>query len=259
MRNSKEYVEWELAEQMELGQWCEQQLAVLPEGKLKLVTVKGKRYYRRLEDGEYIYIGNRDQTGVRDLQQRRFWETMLKHVKANQRLMEDYLRRYRTTDPAAVMASLPKVYQNEDFPSFPNSFDFAKWEVEAYEKSDVRPDKLQHRTLKGDMVRSKSEAIIANLLYDRRIPYRYEENLVLGNELIAPDFKIAVRTENRFKLLEHCGMISDPIYREKFKRRLEQYILNGYMPWRDVFFTFDDIDGNIDTQAIQRMIETYFF
>ncbi len=257
--NSREYVKWELAKQVSLRERCEQQLAALPEGKLRLVTAKGKRYYRRLEDGEYVYVGNGDKPGVQELQKRRFWETMLDHAKSNQRLMENYLKRYRTTEPAEVMASLPKVYQSGILPVFPNSFDFEKWAEGDYDKSEFCPDKLQHKTLKGDLVRSKSEAIIANLLYDRKIPYHYEENLNLEAERIAPDFKIAVRTENRFKLLEHCGMMCDPIYREKFKRRLEQYILNGYIPWRDVFFTFDDVDGNIDTQAIRQMIENYFF
>lgn len=257
--NSKEYVEWELAEQKKQEQWCEQQLTGLPEGKLKLVTAKGKRYYSRFENGKYVYIGNKDKVSIEDLQKRRFCETMLKNIQSNQKLMTDFLRRYRTIDPLEVMASLPKTYQSEAICRLLTVYDYEKWEREPYDRSDMMPERLTHKTLKGDLVRSKSEAIIANLLYDRKIPYHYEENLILGNKLIAPDFKIAVHTENRFKLLEHCGMISDAVYREKFKQRLEQYILSGYMPWRDVFFTFDDVDGNIDTKAILLMIENYFF
>lgn len=30
------------------------------------------------------------------------------------------------------------------------------------------------------------------------------------------------------------------------------------MPYRDVFFTFEDLDGNIDTQFIDYLMETYF-
>lgn len=257
--NNKGYMERELKKQMKLEQQCRQRLAALPEGKLQLVTVKGKKYYRRLEDGEYVYVGKQERSDIGKLQHRRFWETMLKNVKINQKLIKDYLHYWRSTDPAEVMACLPKAYQCEVSSVFPKAADFDGWATSPYDKSEVRPDKLRHKTLKGDLVRSKSEAIIANLLYDRKIPYRYEENLLLENELIAPDFKIAVRTENRFKLLEHCGMIDDVIYRERFKRKLVLYLLNGYIPWRDVFFTFDTVDGSIDTGAIQQMIENYFF
>lgn len=53
-------------------------------------------------------------------------------------------------------------------------------------------------------------------------------------------------------------MMSEPKYRQDFKWKLEHYLLEGYMPWRDVFFTFDDVDGAIDTAAISDMIEHYF-
>ena len=44
------------------------------------------------------------------------------------------------------------------------------------EKSDEIPysDRLIHRTLKGHMVRSKSELVIANILFENNIEYQYE-------------------------------------------------------------------------------------
>ena len=136
--------------------------------------------------------------------------------------------------------------------------DAEQWETAPYDRSDKHPEHLCHKTIKGDMVRSKSEAIIANMLYNMKIPYHYEEKLLLGRELVVPDFKIAVRSESRFKLLEHCGMMGKPGYRNDFRWKLEHYLMEGYLPWRDVFFTFDDKNGNIDTAAISDMIEHYF-
>lgn len=257
--NSKRYMERELEQQSQLEQQCQRRLAALPQGKLQLVTVKGKKYYRRLDSGAYIYVGKSDRSDIQQLQHRKYWEMMLKNVRVNQKLIKDYLQYQRSTDPAEVMACLPKTYQCEIGSIFPEAEDFERWAAAPYDKSNARPEKLRHKTLKGDLVRSKSEALIANMLYDQRIPYHYEENLALKQELIAPDFKIAVRTEKRFKLLEHCGMVGDEFYRERFKRKLTLYLLNGYIPWRDVFFTFDDTDGAIDTEAIQQMIENYFF
>ena len=125
-------------------------------------------------------------------------------------------------------------------------------------KSNQYPQWLTHQTLKGELVRTKSEALVANLLYNKGIPYHYEENLELPEGVIAPDFKVAVRSENRFKLLEHCGLLGSDRYVRKFNWKLQTYIRNGYIPWRDVFFTFDDLNGSIDTRAISQMMDNYF-
>ena len=47
-----------------------------------------------------------------------------------------------------------------------------------------------YKTTDGNLVRSKSEVIISNLLHAAGINYRYEEPLEIGGEKILPDFTI---------------------------------------------------------------------
>jgi hypothetical protein len=48
-----------------------------------------------------------------------------------------------------------------------------------------------HKALSGDMLRSKSEVIIANLLHEREVPFRYELPLFAGDgTLRLPDFTL---------------------------------------------------------------------
>ena len=48
--------------------------------------------------------------------------------------------------------------------------------------------------MKGEKVRSKSEVNIANMLHEKGIPYRYEEELQLRNgKIVSPDFTIFVK------------------------------------------------------------------
>lgn len=258
MGSSRDYVQRELEKQDALRRGYERELARLPEGKLKMVASKGKQYYCRIGNGARIYIGDSEKGEVRALKKRRFLETALKNIRANQILMKNYLDQYCSVNPADIMKSLPKTYQSEETFGLADFMDAEKWEAAPYDRSDKRPEHLSHKTIKGDMVRSKSEAIIANILYNMKIPYHYEEKLWLGRELVVPDFKIAVRSESRFKLLEHCGMMGKSGYRNDFRWKLEHYLMEGYLPWRDVFFTFDDKNGNIDTAAISDMIEHYF-
>ena len=54
-----------------------------------------------------------------------------------------------------------------------------KWQEEEYEQNRMYPENLRYDTEQGDLVRSKSEVIIANLLYQNQedILYRYEKPL----------------------------------------------------------------------------------
>lgn len=258
MGNSRYYIQQEMEKQENLKKRCEQELKGLPGGKLAEHRAGGRTYYSRVLNGKRVYLGSGGHAEVQALKKRRFLETMLHNIEINQKLMRRYLKQYRCVNPAEVMRTLPKVYQSEDLCASADFIDIEKWETAPYDRSDKRPEYLSHKTIKGDMVRSKSEAIIANMLYNMKIPYHYEEKLFLGQEPVAPDFKIAVRSEGRFKLLEHCGMMGTPRYRNDFRWKLEHYLAEGYLPWRDVFFTFDDVKGNIDTAAISDMIEHYF-
>lgn len=63
-----------------------------------------------------------------------------------------------------------------------------------------------HRTLSGDLVRSKSEVIIANILYQSKIPFTYEARLVAPDgQGRAPDFTIRWRGKTYY--WEHLGIL----------------------------------------------------
>lgn len=83
-----------------------------------------------------------------------------------------------------------------------------------------------HKTLKGDMVRSKSEVIIANLLYDNNIDYEYEKKLFYdNNKWIEPDFTIKLGENNEI-YWEHLGMLGLETYDERWSEKLNIY--NSY-------------------------------
>lgn len=68
-----------------------------------------------------------------------------------------------------------------------------------------------HEALSGDMVRSKSEVIIANLLHQAGIPFTYEEPLYAEDgSFFLPDFTLRVAGEKYF--WEHWGMLSEEGY-----------------------------------------------
>ncbi|MDI2073063.1 ATP-dependent RecD-like DNA helicase [Bradyrhizobium sp. Mp27] len=79
-----------------------------------------------------------------------------------------------------------------------------------------------HEALSGDMLRSKSEVIIANLLHEREIPFRYEQPLFAGDgTLRLPDFTITWRGLTYY--WEHLGMLEKNRYAEEWKRKRAWY------------------------------------
>ena len=79
-----------------------------------------------------------------------------------------------------------------------------------------------HEALSGDMVRSKSELVIANLLNERDIPFAYEVLLrAPDGTMYLPDFKITWQGETWF--WEHWGMMSSDTYQEHRERKIAWY------------------------------------
>ena len=79
-----------------------------------------------------------------------------------------------------------------------------------------------HEALSGDMVRSKSELVIANLLHEREIPFAYEVLLrAPDGTMYLPDFTITWQGERYF--WEHWGMMSSDAYQEYREKKVTWY------------------------------------
>lgn len=120
---------------------------------------------------------------------------------------------------------------------------------------------LIHITARGEFVRSKSEVIIANQLAYRGIPYAYEKKLTLENETRWPDFTIEDKDSGNVFYWEHCGMMDDPEYRERWEAKLKWYAEHGILPYEDgggrqgtLIVTEETKDSGIDTQYVDRLI-----
>lgn len=90
-----------------------------------------------------------------------------------------------------------------------------------------------HRTANGEMVRSKSEVIVANILHSLGVPYAYELELVAPDgSRRSPDFTIQ-RTGKRPIYWEHLGMLNSAGYRADWDARRTWYASQGILPWTE--------------------------
>lgn len=135
------------------------------------------------------------------------------------------------------------------------------WNEEEYEKNKSFPENLRYETEQGDMVRSKSEVIIANLLYRNKtdIIYKYEKPLeVIENgrkKTIYPDFTIMNVHTGKVTYWEHAGIMDDAFYANEFVKKMNLYITNGLMPGKDVVVTFESQGNPLDIRVVKRLVK----
>ena len=128
--------------------------------------------------------------------------------------------------------------------------DIKEYKGKYFEKS------LIHMTLKGDLVRSKSEVIIANMLFDAGIDYEYEKELDLGEDgQRIPDFTIEDAESGICYYWEHCGMLGDFGYRKRWEEKKIIYEKHGIVEGDNLIVTKDSLNGAINSEEIKEVIE----
>jgi hypothetical protein len=109
-----------------------------------------------------------------------------------------------------------------------------------------------HRTLADVMVRSKSEVIIANMLFERDVPFSYEKPLYAPDgTFYLPDFTVTWRGTNYY--WEHLGLLHREDYRAHWERKKAWY--EKHFAGRLVI---TEESGELSKEA-DKVIQKYFF
>ncbi len=136
-------------------------------------------------------------------------------------------------------------------------------EVVTEKRSRFLEEGLIHRTRRGDLVRSKSEVILANLLFDCGVrDYQYERELQgKDGSRRYPDFTIDDAGSGLLVYWEHLGLLSDSGYRERWDKKRAWYRKQGILPHEEgggpegrLVWTEDDPNGGIDCARIEKLI-----
>jgi hypothetical protein len=128
-------------------------------------------------------------------------------------------------------------------------------------------EKLIHRTIRGEMVSSKNELAIANILYALEqaghLTYRVEPELPFdGARGRWADFLIECAGETWY--WEHCGMMDSVKYRERWESKKTLYLKNGFSvyspgnPEGRLIVTEDGSGRGLDSKNIKEMADRLF-
>ena len=237
-----------------------------PEGCLKWQNRNGKTYYyhqfKKENKWQRNFIRKEDIALAKLFAQKHYYIAIRPILKRKLKVLKSFLENYSIHELEKVYEELSPERKTLVKPlQFSVNEKLEKWEQEVYEKNMMYSENLRYKTEQGDMVRSKSEVIIANIMYHHRkdILYKYERPLELMDrtrkKVIYPDFTIINKHTGEITYWEHAGRLDDPQYANEFVKKLNTYIANDLLPGRDVIISVETQNTPLDIRAVQKLVE----
>ena len=167
-----------------------------PKGGLKIQQRMGNTYYYHQQKsdktGTHIkhYISKKDEKLAKTLAQKGYYTKVKPVLEQNLHALEEFMNIYDEDAIDRVYDTLIDARKNLVNPIKVSAKEqLRRWNEECYELYQKYPENLRYETEKGEMVRSKSEVIIANILYQHRkdLLYKYErplEVMIAGKVLV---------------------------------------------------------------------------
>ncbi len=242
-----------------------------PEYKLKASLNKGRsQFYSYLpgHSSEAHYIKAKDEL-IDRLAQKEYDEKILRAAERELKLIRK-LHRFYQADAAAETQyeRLHKEKQKHVRPvRDPDRVFTRKWLDMPCNKPDFQEGGTYYLTDNEEKVCSKSEVIIANLLLQTGVPYRYECPLLLNDissdyadpmkkKRVYPDFTI-LRVSDRTELIwEHLGLLDNADYVKKNLMKIRLYELNGYFPGQRLINTYETSNIPLNREILENVIRT---
>lgn len=240
----------------------ETKLRKAPDGELKCArNGRGVKWYFYKGTSRRVYLPKQKRSLAEKLALKKYYLTSLEAARKKKIALDNCICAYAESgNLTESLISPASGYKDLLLPQISKlSGHAAEWAQEPYEKNEGHPENLKFQTKKGDLVRSKSEVFIADSLYLRKIPYRYEAKLDLGEYgVFYPDFLVFHPRLLKLYYWEHFGMMDDEDYSHKAYRKLEIYTNNGIVPMDNLIVTFETRNNPLDPGTVEKIIREYF-
>lgn len=238
----------------------ELKLRSFPMGRINVRTRRGYYYYYLAgDDGSEKYLSQNDKELIEQLIQKDYLSRVLNDARTELAAIGKMLKLYPhvlAEDEYSALSEGKKKYAK---PINICDDEYAqKWMNTPYKRKPFKKGMPKFYTLKGECVRSKSEAMIADRLFARGIPYRYECPLKVGNKIIHPDFTILRMSDRKILYHEHCGKMDDADYKENMVERANDYSEAGIVLGDRLFYTFESDVTPLDIRTLDRITEMHF-
>lgn len=259
-------IEQKIKETKAILEMIDKELEHAPEGSLKIMRKADKSYYYHQikQDNTYEkkYIEKKNEAFAIALARKGYYIKLKPLLEKELRALELFDKSYNEDIADKVYDSMIEARKQIVKPVRLSSREILKkWNEEVYEINQQHPENLIYKTDKGEKVRSKSELIIANMLYrnSKDLRYKYErplELLINGEKrIVHPDFTVLNIHTGKITYWEHAGMMDNSQYANIFVWKVNAYLDNGIIPGKNLIFTYETTENPINTQYVLAMID----
>lgn len=286
IRGSKENLEW-------LQRYLEDYIKKAPPGNLKVSRKKHTYqffYMEKKDDKTGKYIKRAEASFVKKLQQKAYAKKLLVVVKANLQAIGVFEKHYIENAPLVVYHQFSEIRQQYISPfTLADEEYIQRWIKIAYRGNSYKLGRSFNIRLdgrfctagavtgkNGDMkvcavgddaavevwkevflqFRSKSEVIIATILNQYRVPFRYEYPVRVGEgRTVYPDFYcLNVRTREEF-VWEHLGLIDNKEYAAVNAQKMSDYMEAGFCPGKNLIMTMETDLCPLQLELVEKIVK----
>lgn len=241
-------------------------------GQLVCKKQKGKmRLFKRAEDSKEKYLKQSDRKLIKELSEKTYLQKLDKAAQREKMQIDKCIEVLESKHNRAGqdLADIDNVYdrlpdyvkENVEPAEMSDEAYARKWQSKKYNRRWMKKDEKYYETPRGDKVRSKSEWIIASMLENAGVPYRYEEIVPLDGRVgvfMHPDFTVLNKRTRQVYYWEHCGMMGERDYMENtFMPKMSEYYNFEFFPGDKILLTFESKDHPLDTVDVKRLIDKY--
>ena len=229
-----------------------------------LLRISGRKdhpqfYFRDGNSSEReIYIPKSKNEFACQLAQKGYYLDLIDVINRELKSLELLLKQYPEIDFEMVYQSLGEMRKSMVKPLIdPIDVFVEKWQSKPYVGLPFKKDDPAYKTNRGEMVRSKSELILANTFNDQRVPYKFECPITLSSGVCYPDFTILnVRTRKEY-YWEHFGKMDDQEYSGRVAQKITEYEGNGIFPGDNLIITMESKSSPLNFSVIMSLINRY--
>lgn len=242
------------------------QLEKLPEGNICFKKEHGRQRAYIYKDGNCKYLSQDKSELIGKLIKRKCICESIQYIENNIKVLKDAIFKFTDFNDLWPSTIREQFNTNIDKPYSEIKTDFSlqamkrsygksvdEWMAIPRNSNPYKPENKKHTTPGGTKVRSKSELIIASYLESMRIPYKYEEQLIINNEIVYPDFMIKRVRDGKIIIWEYFGMMDDEEYRSRAEHKIFIYGKNGYLPYENFIATYGDNNSSVSMIQLEQI------
>ncbi len=256
IKKVKEILSSELAQIRKLKKIVEKSMKKMPEGSLVISKSNGViQFFHKTEKTQKKgkYIKKSEKKFITALAQKDYDQALHNELTRQEGQLEKALKALPEREIINVFNKLTETRKELVNPHIISDEEYVnQWLSKEYEGNDFWDEYKKFKTERGELVRSKSEKIIADKLYKMGIPYKYECPLrtkKMGT--IYPDFTILIVSSRQEVYLEHFGLMDVPEYCEKTLLRIQSLAKEGIVFGKNLFATFESSTVPLDVGILE--------